>query len=97
VIDRINLPTAREMIPTLLHVLERLDREADVPELEELVARELGLTTDQLAHRHDVSRSEFQYRFAWTRSYAKKQGAVVSPKRNRWSLAPSSPSTVQPE
>ena len=91
--ENMNLPTAREMIPTFMRVLEALGREANVRELEELVARELGLTTDQLALGHDVSRTEFQYRLAWSRSYAKKQGLVVSPKRNRWSLAPGSPSS----
>lgn len=80
------LPTAREMIPVLLLVLADLGGSATVRDIESAVAGKLALTTEQLSITHDKSRSEFQYRLAWTRSYAKKDGQVVSTKRNHWSL-----------
>ncbi|NDG65131.1 MAG: hypothetical protein EBY29_16970 [Planctomycetes bacterium] len=40
---------------------------------------------------HDRSRTEFQYRLAWSRSYAKKDGLLVSNRRNHWMLPQSLP------
>lgn len=86
------LPTARQMVPVLLDALKKAGGDATVRELEELVARELGLTSDQISIRHDKSRSEFQYRFAWTRTYAKRDGLIILEKRNHCGLA-----RVEPE
>ena len=80
------LPTAREMIPVLLVVLRELGGSGTVRDIESAVAGKLALTAEQLGITHDKSRSEFQYRLGWTRSYAKKEGRVVSTKRNLWSL-----------
>ena len=81
------LPSARQMVPALIEALAELGLEAAVRELEEIVARKLALTADQLGVVHDKSRSEFQYRFAWSRTYAKREGLVTSERRNRWELA----------
>jgi restriction system protein len=81
-----NLPTARQMIPALTEALVSLGGQASVRDLEQAVATQLGLTSEQLSITHDKSRTEFQYRLAWTRSYAKKQGLVNSPVRNMWEL-----------
>jgi len=85
--NKVELPTARQMIPALTDALAALGGAATVKELEDSVARSLGLSAQQLAVPHDKSRTEFQYRFAWTRSYAKKQGLVTSPARNKWAIA----------
>lgn len=82
-----NLPTAREMIPELLNVLREMGGSATVREIEAAVAKNLGLTPEQLGSPHDKSRSEFQYRLGWTRSYAKKAGLLTSSQRNHWSLS----------
>ena len=74
------------MIPALTEALESLGGQASVRDLEKAVAQRLGLTPEELAVTHDKSRTEFQYRFAWSRSYAKKQGLVTSPARNTWAL-----------
>ncbi len=86
-----DLPTARQMIPHFLASLRKIGREATVREVEEAVAMELGLTAGQLAIPHDDSRTEFQYRLAWSRSYAKKEGLAISHRRNRWELPASKP------
>ena len=85
--NKTKLPTARQMIPALTEALESLGGQASVRDLEDAVARRLGLTPDVLSITHDKSRTEFQYRFAWTRSYAKKEGLVTSPARNTWTLS----------
>lgn len=81
-----NLPTAKGMTRSLLAVLAELGGSASVREIEAAVAKNLDLTVAQLSVPHDRSRTEFQYRLAWTRSYAKKAGLLTSPRRNFWSL-----------
>jgi restriction system protein len=81
-----DLPTAKQMLPTLLQCLTDLGREGTVREIEGLVAQKLNLSADQLAVPHDKSRTEFQYRLAWTRTYAKRDGLATSRMRNRWEL-----------
>ncbi len=81
-----DLPTARQMLPALLQALTDLGREGTVREIEGLVAQKLNLSADQLAVPHDKSRTEFQYRLAWTRTYAKRDGLATSRMRNRWEL-----------
>jgi restriction system protein len=83
-----SLPTSRQMVEPLVQVLAELDREAHVRELEGLVANRLGLTSEQLSEAHDKSRTEFQYRLAWARTYAKRDGRAISPARNRWQISP---------
>lgn len=80
------LPSAKQMVPQLLEALRELAGPASVAELEVAVAQKMGLSEQQLAIPHDKSRSEFQYRLAWSRSYAKRDGLVESPKRNQWQL-----------
>jgi len=85
------LPTARQMVPELLTALKKLGGSGSVKEIESLVANQLGLSPEQLEVGHDKSRSEFQYRFAWSRTYAKRDGLVVSEKRNQWALSENRP------
>lgn len=82
-----DLPRAREMVTSLVDALRDLGGTASVADIEQTVARRLNLSPEQLGLPHDKSRSEFQYRLGWTRTYAKKDGLVVSSRRNHWSLA----------
>ena len=82
-----DLPRAREMVTSLVDALRELGGTASVADIEQMVARRLNLSPEQLGLPHDKSRSEFQYRLGWTRTYAKKDGLVVSSRRNHWSLA----------
>ena len=79
------------MVSVLLQVLRDLGREGTVREFETLVAVKLNLTPVQLAIPHDTSRTEFQYRLAWTRNYAKRDGLATSRMRNRWELTHTGP------
>ena len=76
------LPTAVEMVPVLVGVLEVLGRECELRELERLVISKLSLSAEQIAPPHDRSRTEFQYRLGWARTYAKRDNKIVSPRRN---------------
>lgn len=88
---RRSLPTARQMVPELLTALKKIGGSGSVKEIESLVADQLGLSPEQLEVRHDKSRSEFQYRFAWSRTYAKRDGLVKSERRNQWALSENRP------
>lgn len=78
----LNLPTAVEMVPVLVEVLESLGRECELRELEVMVGAKLSLTSEQLAIPHDRSRTEFQYRLGWARTYAKRDKKIISPRRS---------------
>jgi len=78
----LKLPTAVEMVPVLVEVLKSLGRECELRELETIVGAKLSLTSDQLAIPHDRSRTEFQYRLAWARTYAKRDNKIISPRRS---------------
>lgn len=79
---KLNLPTAVEMVPVLVEVLQALGRECELRELETIVGAKLSLTSEQLAVPHDRSRTEFQYRLGWARTYAKRDKKIISPRRN---------------
>ena len=80
------LPSAKEMIAPLIQVLSSSNREFGIKEIEESVSMLLNLSSEQLSIPHDKSRTEYQYRLAWTRSYAKKQGLAISPRKKIWVL-----------
>ncbi|MBL8551046.1 MAG: restriction endonuclease [Hyphomonadaceae bacterium] len=72
--------------PTVLSLRER-GGSASIEEIEEDVARILSLSDAVLAAPHTKgTRTEFQYRLAWVRTYLKKVGAVENSERAIWSL-----------
>jgi restriction system protein len=74
------------VIPTLQAIRER-GGSATIEEIEEGVARIMGLSDDILSIPHARgSRTEFQYRLAWVRTYLKKVGALENSERAVWSL-----------
>jgi restriction system protein len=81
------LPSAKDMISTLVDVLKTSPSELGVRQIEDAVSKVLNLSQEQLSLPHDQSRSEFQYRLAWSRSYAKKQGLVISPRKKFWAIS----------
>jgi len=82
--DKGSLPSSRQLVVTVVQALREFGREAHVREIEDQVANMLNLTFEQLAEPHDKSRSEFQYRLGWARTYAKRDGLIISVARNRW-------------
>lgn len=78
------LPTATQMIPVLVEVLKQANHECSTRELEQMVGDRLALSTSQLCAQHDRSRTEFQYRLGWARTYAKREGQITSPRRGIW-------------
>ena len=61
---------------------------ASISEIDSDVATLMGLTDEILDIRHGkTSRSEFEYRLAWVRTYLRIVGAVTNPDRGQWQLA----------
>jgi restriction system protein len=87
-IDR--LPTARDLTVPILDVLARSEEGVDVQTLEQSVALMLRIPSKLLTIRHKASgaerRTEFQYRLAWARSYIKRAGYAINPRRNYWRI-----------
>ncbi|MGE0045220.1 MAG: restriction endonuclease [Hyphomonadaceae bacterium] len=74
------------VMPTLESIRER-GGSATIEEIEDGVSRLLQLSDDVLSIPHTRgSRTEFQYRLAWVRTYLKKVGAVENSERAVWSL-----------
>jgi len=72
--------------PTILSIRER-GGSASIEEIEDDVARILNLSDEALAAPHTTgSRTEFQYRLAWVRTYLKKIAALNNSARAVWSL-----------
>ncbi|MDX2275657.1 MAG: restriction endonuclease [Hyphomonadaceae bacterium] len=72
--------------PTLELIRER-GGSASIEEIEEGVAKALSLPEHVLAAPHTQgSRTEFQYRLAWVRTYLKKDGILDNSERAVWSL-----------
>jgi restriction system protein len=72
--------------PTILSLRER-GGSASIEEIEDDVARILRLSDAVLAAPHTKgTRTEFQYRLAWVRTYLKKVGAAENSERAIWSL-----------
>lgn len=72
--------------PTILAIREK-GGSASIEEIEDGVARLMRLSDNVLAAPHTQgSRTEFQYRLAWVRTYLKKIGAIENSARAVWSL-----------
>ncbi len=83
--------------PTILSLRER-GGSASIEEIEDDVARLLKLSDAVLAAPHTKgTRTEFQYRLAWVRTYLKKVGAVENSERAIWALTDYGDKITEPE
>lgn len=87
----VHIPTYDELfIPTILS-LQELGGSGTVEEINNKVFEIAQLTDDvlQIPHNGDNSRSEVEYRLAWSKTYLKKYGLLENSSRGVWSLAKS--------
>jgi restriction system protein len=83
-----NLPRSPELVKPLLFSLRSGEVLSNL-EIRERVASELNLSEVQLSQIHSGSRTEFEYRLAWARTFAKSKGWIDSPKRMCWRITDS--------
>lgn len=84
------VPAYQEYMNPLLAVLRRHAVAQALEEIDRLVSQELGLAPEIATVPHDPERpdrSEVAYRIAWARTYLKKAGLLVNPKRGRWGIS----------
>jgi 5-methylcytosine-specific restriction protein B len=89
--ETVSVPTVSAYFNPVLNALRALGGSASNPVIEAQVSVELGLTAEQVALPHNANtpdRGEHAYRCAWARTYLKKTGHLVNPKRGFWSLTP---------
>ena len=82
-----DLPSFDEYFPPTVQAMRERGGSATIEELEDDVARLMGLSDEVLTVPHkDSARSQFQYELAWVRTYLKKAGFAENSERGVWSL-----------
>ncbi|MEL7434721.1 MAG: restriction endonuclease [Chloroflexota bacterium] len=87
----VEIPTFDEFMNPLLQALHALGGSGTIDEINDKTAEIYGLTNEQLEHLHNPekdTRTEVEYRLAWTRTYLKKYGVLENSSRGVWALAP---------
>jgi len=85
----LSLPDYKDMMNPALQALRELGGSAAIDEIFNKVVEIMGLDDDQLSIFHNPdksSRSEVEYRLAWTRTYLKKFGLIENSTRGVWAL-----------
>ncbi len=83
-----DLPTYDQLMIPTLQALQKLGGSATIDELNEKVFNLIDLSDEQIQipHAENDSRTEIEYRLAWTRTYLKKFGLIDNSKRGVWAL-----------
>jgi restriction system protein len=83
-----SVPRASDLFNPLLTAIKRLGDSASIPEMDEEVTKNLNLTEEEIAQRHDNRYTELGYRLAWARSNLKAYGLLDNSERGVWVLTP---------
>lgn len=87
--ETIELPTYETLMNPTIQALKSLGGSATIEELYNKVVEIANITDEQLEVLHDPdrsSRTEVEYRLAWSRSYLKKYGVLENSSRGVWAL-----------
>jgi restriction system protein len=87
--DTVQIPTYDRMMNPLLQALQNLGGSGTIEEITNEVITLLDLSDEQTELPHDSeksSRTELEYRLAWTRTYLKKYGLLENSSRGVWAL-----------
>ncbi len=75
-----------DLLNPTLTALHQLGGSGTIEEIEEVVAKILNLTDDQVNEIHRGNRSKLTYRLAWARNYLKNYGLLENSSRGVWAL-----------
>jgi restriction system protein len=86
-----SLPTYDELIIPTLKALVKLGGSGTIEEINTKVYEITNLSDEilQIPHNEDSSRTEVDYRLAWSRTYLKKYGLIENSSRAIWALSKS--------
>lgn len=81
------VPAYNEMMHELFQAMHELGGSGTIAEIDDQTIEILNLPTEIQEIMHgDSSKTEVEYRLAWTRSYMKKVGILENSSRGVWSL-----------
>ena len=81
------VPAYHEMMQELFQAIKELGGSGTIQEIDDKTIEILGLSPEVLTIMHgDTSKSEVEYRLAWTRTYMKKVGILENSARGVWAL-----------
>ena len=80
------MPTSIELNTSLLKILAQHPNGLTVREIDQAVIQDLGISSELANQIRSGNRTEIQYRLAWCRTKAKKQGLVERISPNTWKL-----------
>ncbi len=86
---QLKIPTYDSMMNPLLEALRSLGGSGTIEEIDGKVAEIMNLSDEQLEILQDPdkgSRTKFEYRLAWTRTYLKNYGLLENSTRGVWAL-----------
>ena len=80
------MPTSIELNTSLLKILTQYPGGLTVREIDQAVIQDLEISSELANQIRSGNRTEIQYRLAWCRTKAKKQGLVERMSPNTWKL-----------
>lgn len=80
------MPTSSELNSSLLKILAQHSSGLTVREIDQAVIQDLGISSELANQIRSGNRTEIQYRMAWCRTKAKKQGLIERMSPNTWKL-----------
>ncbi len=85
--NSIEIPAYNEMMKELFQAIKELGGSGTIKEIDEKTIEILGLSPEIQEVMHgDSSKTEVEYRLAWTRTYMKKVGILENSARGVWAL-----------
>ncbi len=79
-------PTSADLTSTFLKVLSEMGGIGNVAELDQAVIKKLNLSPELIAIKRSGNRGEIQYRLAWVRTKAKRNGLVTKEVKRNWKI-----------
>jgi restriction system protein len=80
------VPKYDDLFNPLLEALHKLGGSATLPEMEDLVAKILNLSDEDVNEIHRGNRTKLSYRLAWARNYLKRYGLLENSSKGVWAL-----------
>ena len=80
----ISLPKVSELAESIMDVMESSVEKMHNKEMDELVARHLKLTSEQISPIRLGKRTEFGYRMAWARQRLKQEKKIENVGKGFW-------------
>jgi restriction system protein len=82
--SELSFPTSAVLMLAVVDAIKKAGGKASNRQIQEIVIKDLKLSSEQVAVIHSGNRSELEYRLAWARTNAKKKGLINSSGPRTW-------------